>query len=302
MNMQTFEELRRHQLVTGFDVQSQSELDDYQVKLENVDNPTQAHDNLVVSNNGEPLPHWNESVDFDTWVKMNIEASGKRGLLIHGNAGLSGGSSISDTMIIGDDFSTDLTGFTVAGDSGSAVVTGGELQIDGYADYNPRVYSDITVGVNTIAEFRAKKVADTWFDVGFTDLTDNSAIATNGNSIYIQPYPDTNTTILVDNVSSGTRSYTEVGSQTVGSVYRKYKIIRNGSTNAKFYFEGSLINTKSTQLPLGDLSLFVEAYAAASEVHLDYMFVRKYTATEPTVHTSTPKNISTALKSFGRAG
>ena len=97
MNMQTFKEVRRHQLVTEFDVQSQSELTDYQVKLDNVENITQAQDNLIVGVDGEQFPHWNESLDFDTWIKINIGISGRRGLLIHGNSGLNSGNDGDNT-------------------------------------------------------------------------------------------------------------------------------------------------------------------------------------------------------------
>ena len=129
MNMQTFEELQRHQLVTEFDIQSQTELTDYQVKLDNVDNPTQAQDNLIVGADGESLPHWNESTDFDTWIKINIATSGIRGFLFHGNSGLSSVSDIYATLEDGSDTFDDLNTFYWTIGNGAPSVSNGELAL-----------------------------------------------------------------------------------------------------------------------------------------------------------------------------
>ena len=102
INMSVYEEVKRNQLVTEVDIQTQAGLDDYQVQLSDISNPTASQDNAVISG-GEFLPHWNESLDFDAWVKMNIEVAGKRLLVLSGNSNL---NSVSDGEEVFDFFDT----------------------------------------------------------------------------------------------------------------------------------------------------------------------------------------------------
>ena len=230
MNMQTYEELQRHQLVTEFDLQSQSELTDYQIKLDSVDNPTQAQDNLVVNTDGTPLPHWNESINFDTWVKMNIDIGSKRGLLIHGNTGLSNESSIDNTFIFGDDFPTgtlDTTNKWII-ESGSPSITDGILYVS-----SARVWNKNDISPDVILEMRNKIYAaagvSTSVHNGFATYTSifiptaskdfviNLASSPNPNipvgissvtAMYCQPYYDENGVYKCDDRNTTTTEYT----------------------------------------------------------------------------------------------
>ena len=263
MNMQTFEELKRHQLVTEFDIQSQSELEDYQVKLDDVDNPTQAQDNLIVGVDGESLPHWNESFDFDTWIKMNIATSGKRGLLIHGNAGLSSGSSGDDTFVQYHSAST--------------------------TDYLGTLNIPYT---NVIYETQFKQNTHRVF-FGLS----NNADALVDDSIFI--YEVSPTIIYLQAREEGSDTVIQ-DSTTVDANYHRYKIELLSGT-AHGYKDGTEILTGlSSGLPNENMGLVFDKNIGGGIQ--DWAFARKYTATEPDYILSTPKNISTALKSFGRAG
>ena len=290
MNMQTFEELQRHQLVTEFDIQSQSELEDYQVKLDNVDNPTQAQDNLVVEINGESLSHWNENVDFDTWVKMQIATSGKRGLLIHGNDGLNNGSSITDTMIFGDDFSGNLSKWE--GDTSIASISSGILTISGTgSDYKMNGITDIPQ--EYIVRFRGNIVPKDDYIFG---LFSQASIFVND----IEYYTGSSFARLYSS-SSSTRTYVSIDTPTSG--YKNYDIVyRSGNVHIFVNDVEDANSPKTTNVPSGPLPVGIRTVADNNDWFFDYIYARKYAAAEPTVHISAPKNISTALKLFGRAG
>ena len=293
MNMQTFEELQRHQLVTEFGIQSQSELEDYQVKLDNVDNPTQAQDNLVVGVDGESLSHWNESVDFDTWVKMNIATSGERGLLIHGNSGLDGVSSITTTMIAGDTFDTDQLGSYWLGDTGLFTVSGGKLTENDDNTWN-NIYHQIDL-VNSddwivYVKTTTPNNIDSWMGVAVMD---------NAGAVFA----DNHATTWWQSYGSGVHRFEvtpESSQQTTMADNTEYEIelIKSGTTYATYRDGGLLFDDVVTEFAATYLQIF--GFDGGSEINLIY--VRKYIATEPTVKIGTPKNISTALKLFGRAG
>lgn len=308
MNMQTFEELQRHQLVTEFDIQSQSELEDYQVQLENVDNPTQAQDNLVVSVDGEALPHWNESVDFDTWVKMRIETSGKRGLLIHGNVGSSSGSSITDTMVFGDDFNTGSIPDTLKWDNPSAnnyAVSSGVLQVRGVSVPNPNIVGKTAYALGHTIHWRTKvnNINDNTM-VGFTTITSGRmdyTVATNENVaslLHFEAASDWFGRYCADDTSVYDSS-AQLGTEDLN--YHTYEI-EYASSHLEMFQDGVTIWNPSTNLPTHDMYPFVQSWGTGSTQDMDYIFITKYASNKPTYTISTPKNISTALKSFGRAG
>ena len=254
MNMQTYEELQRHQLVTEFDIQSQSELEDYQVHLENVNNPTQAQDNLIIGIDGRILPHWNESLDFDIWIKINISLSGKRGLLVHGSEGLNSGSSGINTFA----YLTTAEPPTV----GTSDVFGDNYIITGKHEYPLDVVS-------------------TWGQQ--TSLGDPRLMV----------YGVSN---LVSYYNSNTAEDVSLGYSLPSGVH-VWEIVRNGTTNVLIKRDGSVIGTQT----YGNIGA-IKIESDGDIINHEYSHVRKYTATEPTPAIGTPKNIPTALKSFGRAG
>ena len=295
MNMRTFEELQRHQLVTEFDIQSQSELDDYQVKLDNISNPTQAQDNLVVGADGTPLNHWNESVDFDTWVKMPIETSGKRGLLIHGNDGLSSVSSGDDTFMFFDDFESTMNWTTKWASplQSSYITTSGELRMTEIDATANRLITQSSYN-NFIVETAIK--------------------STNTNSAaYMYAHSSTtwNSNDGMNYDFQGSTATTAIGGvQTVESVTEdlsdyfqcKLEIPSSGNGVATMlYPNGDALSTR-TGTPTSRTSYVSLFEWQGSYAYIKLFKIRQYATIEPTVQISTPKNILTALKSFGRAG
>ena len=269
MNMRVYDELQRHQLVTEFDIQSQSELDDYQVKLDNIDNPTQAQDNLVIDSDGIVMPHWNESVDFDTWVKIKIGVSGKRGLLIHGNGKLDNGSDGNNTFIA-------FHGFADANYLDSLLVTVDDFIYESRTRY--------TFSGNNYVYF---------------GLSDNTLPWTNDGGWY-----DMNTIVnrhICHDAGVASVTTTKSPLPTINQWY-DFKIIKVGSTSYA-YRDGAAFSAQITSgVPtISSVGLFMNEYDT-SQGEQNYAFVRQYIATEPTIRISIPKNIAIALKTFGRAG
>ena len=298
MNMQTYEEVSRHQLVTEFDVQSQSELTDYQVQLENADNPTQAQDNFVVGSDGESLPHWNESVDFDTWLKTNVATSGKRGLLIHGNAGLSSVSSITDVALegVGDEFN-DASIDTTIWDTGNNNGTWDET-------------SGVLTGSDSGALWMRSKVVGTDYHIwalGKSSDMDSAYIMANvgvttdpWTNVYAFRAVESNQLIIA-------RPGSTVESETVtltADAYYYHEIKKvDGDLTYKIYDSSKTLLqtvTYSDGTPLSGGRIAFRGFGET--LTTDLMVVGKSTANEPTYTIGTPKNISTALKSFGMAG
>ena len=289
--MQTFEAVRRHQLVTEFNVQSQSELVDYQVKLENVDNPTQAQDNLVVGTSGESLPHWNESLDFDTWVKMNIDISGKHGLLIHGNSGLNSESSITDAFIDGSEFN-DLIGWTQQ--AGSWSISNGRLHSSASGEAYLRRDTPISESsyiVTTKAmttnnvRFITMVEANNPMDVT-SALSGQLTISTNVFDLRV----DWSYSPTAETLNDDTFYISEIDVVSGSNIMRIYDA------------EHNYLDTTPTRSDSSGTGNYLGFFASGDDNEHDWFHIRKYTATEPTVHIGTPKNISTALKLFGMAG
>ena len=294
MNMRTFEELQRHQLVTKFGIQSQSELEDYQVKLDNVDNPTQAQDNLIVDNNGKSLPHWNESLDFDTWVKMNIGISGKRGLLIHGNSGLSTVSSISKTMLAGSEFD-DLTGWTQQSGTWTAGAT-----LTSTADAFLRHTEELPVSSDFIIEMRAK-TGDNFYPaiIAKGDSTISTSV---GYNTWGYSYTPLTPRFRVDNVILDAGN-TQLSDFTWYRLIAKLHLTVGNNIVEMYSDTGTFIDSAETSTDSTNTEDYFGIYNLVdNDMEIDWIFVRKHTPTEPNIQISTPKNISTALKLFGRAG
>jgi hypothetical protein len=269
INMQVFEEVQRNQLVTEVDVQTQVVLDDYQVRLSDVNNPTKSQDNVVIDRFGEFLPHWNETLDFDTWVKMSMELAGKKLLMFHSNHVLDNESSGEDTFI-------QWHGVATADYHGSNVQT-----------------------VPFIFENRIKRtVSNAQFIFGVSNTVAPLTTADDNAMIYqLDDAANFYSRVTNEGTSSNTLpAYTWNLNQ-----YYKTKIIAESSSSIKFYDEdGTLQVTHTTNIPDEAMGLNVDTYQGTWEQA--WAFIRKYTATEPTYIIGAPKNIATALKSLGRAG
>jgi hypothetical protein len=292
INMQVFEEVQRNQLVTEIDIQTQVVLNDYQVQLSNVDNPTKSQDNVVIDRFGKFLSHWNESLDFNTWVKMSMEIAGKRLLVLGGNSDVSSASSITDTFVDGSEFD-DLTGWTQQ--AGTWTVSGGILT--SAATDTAYLRSDIPITESSyIIRFRTQttNTRETVIAEGNNPLVNNAGtewmIHDPNNLIYCiddwTNFPTAATAIVLDTWYLGELK------------------IESGANTASIWdddgtFKTSVIQTLNSA---GTGNYWGILAATDMQSKFDWIFVRKYTSTEPSYNINTPKNIAVALKSLGRAG
>ena len=293
INMQVFEEAKRNQLVTEVDIQTQVALDGHQVQLSDIANPTQSQDNVVIDRHGEFLPHWNESLDFDTWIKMSMEVAGKQVLMLRGNSNVNSASNITNTMLFGDDFqgtSIDLTKWD--GETARTTVSGGVMTfIHAIADYD-WLYTDNAFAQPFIMESNVNMPSSgDDMSFGITNGASNTRIA----YFYKGTVPNRFYT------NDGTSSYVDTN-----TVYGSYKTIKIKyvSGSVSFYQDGvELTNSpKTNNIPSDNLGIGIRNPSDADDYLFKWVFIRKYAAVEPTVSINIPKNITTALKSLGRAG
>ena len=256
--MQVFEEAKRNQLVTVVDVQTQVALDEYQVQLSDITNPTQSQDNVVIDRFGEFLPHWNGSLDFDTWVKLSMEIAGKQLLMLHGNLNINSISNGDDT------FEWYNNGFSGIYESSETFGSGYKLIT------RSRVPDSIAYMC-------------TWADSGSSPT----------RWITLR---QRNTGVWAKEENDGATTTTEL-SETIDS---NYHICEIGKITGTAYF--TLDGVDKGTLSTGAAADADHITNLQSDVITDWAAVAKFITTEPTYSIGAPKNISTALKSLGRAG
>lgn len=314
--MQVFEEVKRNQLVTEVDIQTQVALDDYQVQFQDIDNPTQSQDNVVIDRHGEFLPHWNESSDFDTWVKMSMEIAGKRLLILQGNSNVSSASNGSDTFVVFDDFGdasldpqwTYAEGATPATDDYSE--SGGVLQITSAETDHPWIG-------NRLGEVPRVYTSISDIDVEITTkiTTGSLDVIYEGVGIYIAQDNDDWTSVVHlcsthfgvneaqrEKQDAGVRTYSSINFTKTNPEY--LKLTRLGNIFEYFVSADRItwtsFGTYTKTMTASSVGMYVFDNAIES---FDDFRVRKYTATEPIWSADGgEQNIAVALKSFGRTG
>jgi PKD repeat protein len=223
------------------------------------------------------LDYWIESYDANTteiWVKVDsIAGIGDTTLyLYYGNPSAVAVSDGDATFPFFDDFtgsSVDTDKWTV---TGTPSVSGGQLIINA-ASHD--VVSKTTFGVNYAIRLSAKLVpTSTNYHVhGFSSKTAEDA------------------TFCTHHVTANvlnTRSYkTTWQSSNLGTSYtgnRIWDIVRNATNNVLFYIDGNLVATHTTQVPIWGIPTLIGNGDTAPNTHTcDWILVRKYTSTEPTV-------------------
>lgn len=255
----------------------QKELDiDYEPAMQ-----TNFDDIRFVTEAGVHIPYWIESKTdsstADVWVKNDYVDGDTYIWMYYGNSGLSSGSNITDTMIFGDDFpGSSIDTGKWEGDTGYASVSGGIMTFSPDGS-DRKLNSIVNISPDIIYESRSSINSGSWSSWGFQI------------DPFASPYPrilgyrDTVNNWLV----SSDTSTAEVSTNWTMGVYNVKKIIWSDSDNSVSWYEDDVEKTNSpytTGANIPDESLSVIAARGSTQVHLvDWVFIRKYAATEPTV-------------------
>jgi parallel beta-helix repeat protein len=110
-------------------------------------------------------------------------------------------------------------------------------------------------------------------EAGYTDNRDLIYTSSTANSVTAATYED------------GSNTYNTLTNMDTGN-WHVWSILRDYDVNVKFYYEGILEYTSTTNLPDGTLlASFYEGSAASTYGYIDWVFTRNYTPNEPTFGT-----------------
>ena len=290
-------------------------LTDFQIKL------TISHESAMKSDfgdlrfyetNDDEISYWIESYTASTtaavWIKTDVPASGGKDLYMHyGDSGLSSESSIDDTFLFGDDFpgsSLDTTKWLSDASSGCSVsVTGGELLLNApiAADDNTHafIYTNSFTFTQAIIEIREKCNATYYMHSsvgsGSTCLTGSNKYMASG--YYFMKYMPTSMRMrradaVCGVVDIGTNF--DMGTWTSYETH-KHIICNDASNNIRWYISNVLENQATDTTHLSNdkkISLSQSEYGGRGGIHyVDWIFVRKYTANEPTTSTYSEETV-----------
>lgn len=233
---------------------------------------------FTTSDGETPLDYWIESSSSTVasiWVELDSIPAGNTDFYIYyGNPGASAVSDGGATFLFFDDFSGSSLDAGKWTSSGSPSVSSSVVTITGTAWEN--IISKTTFATNTRFKQKASLLKDYYGFSGYAGSTPLSGA-------FIGYYLNNPTAGEINaETNNGSVSYQALGAL---SGYKLYEIVRNGSTNGKFYVNGSLVATLSTNLYKGTTSALMTAQSADCQILCDWIFISKYTETEPTIST-----------------
>ncbi len=231
------------------------------------------------------LDHWIESytsgVSATVWVEIDYIPPSPNNVsiyLYYGNPGAASASSGTATFDLFDDFSgSSLDTGKWNNNVGSTTVSGGELNLTGAA----LVVSKTGFSYPRRMVTRAKFVSDLGF-VGMVNSSGFSSTTLHGSRDSMDIYSHT------AGLYFGSRkdnAYSEVNKGTSYIDYGNFHVWEFIWTNSsiKLIRDGSLLHTKSDNVPIIDLYPALSSYRSSpqSRMVVDYALVRKYANPEP---------------------
>ncbi|MDD5752866.1 MAG: DUF2341 domain-containing protein [Candidatus Pacebacteria bacterium] len=242
------------------------------------------YDDIRFTNSSnQVLDYWIESSDSSSatiWVEADSLASGNITLyLYYGNASeTTAVSNGENTFDLFDDFEgssldTDKWSASIQGSGGGYSIGSSVLRVDSGSSTNDRVMisAKSSFGTNTIVEMRLR--CDE-----YSGTVGSWGLNNGGNPTY---YFKVQSNQYNAEAITSSNSLTPLGTGYTG--WHTWKIIRNGSTNIKFYIDNSLKKTESTYISTSSMPVRIMAYYNYNTIYSDWVLVRKYTATEPTI-------------------
>ena len=224
------------------------------------------------------LDYWIESISGEVatiWVEMSLAEGDTTVYLYWGNAAAKAVSDGGATFPFFDDFpgtSVDESKWTVSG--AGVTVADSIVSISGAE----AIHSVSSFAANTAAHARYKTAHynTTSYTERFYWLVDWD------NGAFVFPCGPESWNKKYRTANSGTESAAEI-TLWAADTFKTLEIIRNGSTSVIFKVDGSTDATLTTDVNTGNWSFNIGNSESSAASYLDWIFVRKYTATEPTV-------------------
>lgn len=306
VNCKAFEDSRRHQLVSEFQVYPQTaSLTNYQVKA----TPSSSSKEDIRIIQKSLLPHWAESLG-NIWTKLSNILKPEIILALVGNPSAVSASSGTNTFELFDDFNTgatpDSTKWTSVG--GTVNLVDGQLQINAPAPVDTEEYMrsiSLFSPTGLALEVREKRYIDAdsgvWY--GFTSATTPTvANMYNGKSAFWNDHRVTAPEMRTHTAYLG--NLTTVNTANKSASFRTFKIELVSTSQTRFYIDDVLEETHTTNIP--DVSMYVAFngtyYNAQLECRFDDVRVRKYVSPEPIIQKLRTLNRALLIKHLGRAG
>jgi PKD repeat protein len=223
-----------------------------------------------------PCDYWIESSSSTVasiWVEVpsivNSTAYGSTTMyLYYGNSGASAVSNGTNTFAFFDDFAS-LSGAVWTTVSGSPSVSGGVLSLPG----GSQIRSIATFASGYVCVARFYHPDSNQGICGFWSAGNQRAMwlgRAASNNDQCQTMDGSVSTTVDDGVNRG------------GTTYYNYGVSYRAS-GSDFYINGVFRRTSTTRLPSGNLPLSLCSESGVGTCSCDWIYVRKYTATEPTV-------------------
>jgi len=241
------------------------------------------------------LSYWIESgcntTSTKIWVKVpNIPASSNTTIYVYyGNSTATSLSNGDATFLFFDDFlgtSLNTSKWTTSiGSGGNVVVNNGLLNVSqgGSSGVLTKISSTSTFGTNVVlrARYYSNIASTTSQGIGFI----NSITYSTRDSVAkaMTRTWDTSPTQRTTTYNSAYEDYATDGLTT----FNVWEIVRVGTTSVKFFINGVLNNTHTSQVPTGNYPIEIVSMSWGTStpggfITVDWVLVRKYTSPEPT--------------------
>ncbi len=227
------------------------------------------------------LSYWVEGytagVSATVWVKVNLTANTNKTIyMYYGNVGATSKSNGTTTFDFFDDFEgvgLDTSKWIM--DNGNVIVASSEVILDNTDQMRNNVLRSKPISMRA-------KVYENASGYWIFGLSSSAGAEWSSNSVLFQPY--TNLKSYPTSYKDGVYSQNNVHTYTAG--YHIWDIIWR-LDEAKYYYDGSLAATFTSNVPTVDL---YHKYDNRNGVHkVDWTLLRKYASVEPTV-TFVPSN------------
>ena len=222
------------------------------------------------------LSYWIESYTASTsavvWVKV---ASGAEAIsVVYGNAEATDASDPVHVFDFWEPFDGTTVNTAVWDKSGAGMsVADGIFTVTGASSAWRKINSKATFGTDYAVRSRAQRPSSAGSlhrsAVGFM----NSAL--NRYAAFFSKGDINNDTTVTNDGTEESKIYETT------TDYHIFDICRNGTTNVKFYVDGTLAQTHDTIVPSDTLPVCIGGYNSTGKIYVDWILVRKTQATEP---------------------